>query len=126
MARAISPERLRERDLERLTYDDIPTRLRPSAWRQWLDEVPRVPTTDDERDAAYRDHGWQPNPFASKSAQRRFKPGPPAPGWRGEVARAQQYEAYARWCYEHGLIDETGRIFPRWRWSAVKRWEQEQ
>lgn len=126
MARALSPERRRERALERLTYDDIPARLRPSAWRQWLDKVPRTPTTDDERDAAYCAHGWRPNPFASKAAQARFDPGPPAPGWRREVARARHYEAYADWCHTQGLIDECGRILRRWHWSAVRGWEQAQ
>lgn len=125
MARAISPERQRERAAGALTVDDIPARLRPSARQLWLDEVPGHPVTDDEKDAAYLDNGWRPNPFTSKAKQARFDPGPPAPGWRGEVARARHYDAYATWCQERGLTDDRGRILPQWRWSAMQRREAE-
>lgn len=132
MARPIAPTApnagrgsRRERSGVALTYDDIPARLRPSAWRKWLDEVPLHPTTDDERDAAYSAHGWVPNPYASTAKQSGFDPGPVARGWRGEVARARQYDAYAQWCHDKGLVDDTGRILPAWRWSAVRRDEQQ-
>ncbi|PPJ34403.1 hypothetical protein [Nocardia nova] len=104
-----------------LTFESVPKRLRPSAFRRWLDDVPATPQTDDERDAAYGAE-WQANPYASRASA----PARPIPfsHWREEVASQRHHDAYIDWLADHGLTSPAGVAASAWRWSAFEAWER--
>ncbi|MEV6061850.1 hypothetical protein AB0L62_17765 [Nocardia asteroides] len=105
-----------------LTFADVPKRLRPSAFRRWLDDVPATPRTDDERDAAYGGD-WQTNPFTSRTAPAPATLPVPFAHWREMVASQRHHDAYIEWLADNGLTSPAG-VAPRaWRWSALSAWE---
>lgn len=106
------------------TFEDVPKRLRPSAFRRWLDDVPTIPQTDDERDAAYGAE-WQANPYISR-ASAPTAPALPVPfsHWREEVASQRHHDAYIDWLTDHGLTSPAGVASVAWRWSAFEAWER--
>jgi hypothetical protein len=91
------------------SMSDLPQELRPDAWREWLSEVNREPTTEWEREAAWPD-GDTPNPFASVGEQRAFALPTPESGWRETVADRLRDDAVAEWCERSGVS--------RWQRSA--------
>ncbi|WP_043661808.1 hypothetical protein [Nocardia thailandica] len=106
-----------------LTFADVPKRLRPSAFRRWLADVPTTPRTDDERDAAYGGD-WQANPFTRHPAppDSATLP-PPFAHWREQVASQRHHDAYIGWLADNGLTSPAG-VAPRaWRWSSLVAWE---
>lgn len=106
-----------------LTFADVPKRLRPSAFRRWLADVPTTPRTDDERDAAYGGD-WQANPFTRHPAPPDSATLPvPFAHWREQVASQRHHDAYIGWLADNGLTSPAG-VAPRaWRWSALVAWE---
>ncbi|MGW4333764.1 hypothetical protein ACWEK5_13155 [Rhodococcus koreensis] len=123
MARSISPQARRERE-QVLGFEDVPARLRPSSFLQWLAEVPEHPDHDnaDHVTAAY---GLEPDEVAQVPRGQR-----PAvdPHWRTMIAAAAQWDSYWQWCSENGLtVGDTParRGVPReWSWTAFTRWDE--
>ena len=109
-----------------LTLDDVPAHLRRSAHLAWLDNVGHTPVSIDELDAAYRDNGHEPNPWADEYERESFDTGPLYPHWRSEVAQQRHHDAYIEWLQERGLIDERGCALAGWRWSDLTHREAQQ
>lgn len=128
MARPLATQSNTQRAGE-LSFEDVPVRLRPSAFRQWLATVPASPVTAEELDAAYGGD-WQPNPFADGAAPD-LSAVPINAHWRGLVASRRHHDAYMDWLDANGLTTER-RVSQRlslgvarrgWRWSEFQRWE---
>ena len=103
-------------------YSQIPATLRPSAWRQWEDELGAIPdpTRDDEVAAGY-------GTTVEKLATLTEFP-PLSEHWRELLAAERHTAAYLEWLAERGLAlltDGTPTHAVRgWRMSDVALWER--